>query len=421
MGGREDVARDSLAYNRTLSLKYHGLMIMSPAFPISARRRGPRVARWSTVLILIVTFSSSANAQSDDTAQPGSGSQVTESPNLTYSDAVVEKADRVLFDAGMRRSGNTIQSTQSAELSRLISSLARDRRELRLQQKAFAENQGKLAELEHKIEQLRHNDGDLNLELARVAGLDVGKNNRLVALINATRTQIGQLRKQGTEYEKAMQVARGELNTAEQEYAESVFQVRKQLDDLEQSIEVKLADRHVQIALSVMQANFNVPADVDADQITRVVEARLREFEKEVFQETIALDTTGSGPLFTMVSVNRQSIRMIVDSGATLVTLPAEAAEELQVSVPDDAPILRMQLANGQQISGRRVSLASVRVGQFEAKDVDAVVLEPIDHRAQPLLGLSYLNRYKFELDSAGKTLGLLRVDESDAQDAKNR
>lgn len=350
----------------------------------------------------------------------GAASQASDSPAVKYSDAIVEKADKVLLDAGLRRSGNSLQCTDAAAFSRLLSALARNRRELRLEQNAVAEAQAKLTAFENRLNQLQRQDGEFNLQLARVAGLDVAKNNRIVAMINATRTQIGQLQKQRVAHEKTVQAMRGQLNTAEQSYAESVFQARKRCDELEQTIQTQLQDGQVKIAIGVIHANFDVPIEIDAEQIIQSLENRLRDFEKEVFQETIALEASRSGALFTMVSVNQQSIRMIIDSGATLITLPADAAEELQVVVPDDAPILRMQLANGQQISGRRIVLASVRVGQFEAKDVDAVVLEPITQKAEPLLGLSYLDRYKFELDSSAKTLGLLRVDDSDETDAKN-
>ncbi|WP_246113021.1 retropepsin-like aspartic protease [Allorhodopirellula solitaria] len=359
-----------------------------------------------------------ASVYADGPTAAASDSNTT-APSVTYSAAVVEKAETVLLDAGLRRSGKSIQSTDAAELSRTLSGLGRERRELQLQQKAFTVSQNQGAMFENEINQLKNQDGELNLQLARVAGIDVAKNNRLVALINATRTKIEQLKKQHGEHKELIQKARAKINTAEQGYAESVFQVRKQIDELEDTIQTQLENGQVQIAISVMNANFDVPKDVDAEQVLHAIENRFRDFEQEVFQETIELNAAPSGALYTMVSVNQQSVRMIIDSGATLVTLPADAAKELQIVVPDDAPILRLQLANGQQISGRRVKLSSVRVGQFEAEDVDAVVLEAIPLKAEPLLGLSYLNRYKFELDSAGKTLGLLRVDDADSPDAQ--
>lgn len=382
------------------------------------------LARLAASLLISLPVSGSsilspAIVRAGEGAPSGPPSQTIDSPAKKYSDAVVAKAETILLQAGLRRSGPSLQSTDAAELSRLLSAIARSRRELRLQQNEVTNARATLTALANEIDQLQHQDGELNVQLARVAGLDVGKNNRLVALINATRSQVRQLRKQHTAQDKTVQTARADLNSAEQKYAESVFQVRKRFDEVQQTIHTHLQDRRVQIAVGVMHTNFDVPDDIDAEQIVRSVDNRLRDFEKEVFQETIALDASPSGALFTMVSINQQSIRMIIDSGATLVMLPAEVAATLHVTIPDDAPIVRLQLATGEQISGRRVTLESVRVGQFEAKEVEAVVLEAMGLKPEPLLGMSYLNRYKFELDSAGKTLGLLRVDESEDTVAK--
>lgn len=333
-----------------------------------------------------------------------------------YSEAVVAKADAVLKDAGLRRSGKALQSTEAAELSRVLSGITRSRRELRLEQKKLLDTQTKLASIEAEISKLNRQDGELNLQLARVAGLDVSSNNRLVALINATRTQISELRKQRTAQQSVVRAVRSQVNQSEEKYAESVFQARKRITDLTHAVTEGLQNPKVQIAIDVIHANFDVPKEVDAISILRTLDNRLRDFEKEVFRETIPLDVGSNGSLFTMVSVNQQAIRMVIDSGATLITLPANAAAKLQVTVPDDAPVVPLVLANGGKINGRRVVLKTVRVGQFEAKDVEAVVLEPIAANAEPLLGLSFLDRYKFELDSSAKTLGLLRIDESDAK-----
>ncbi|MFG0289641.1 MAG: TIGR02281 family clan AA aspartic protease [Rhodopirellula sp. JB044] len=342
-----------------------------------------------------------------------------ESPNTArpaYSQTVVAKADAILKDAGLRRSGKALQSTEATDFSRRLSGITRDRRELRLKQKAFAESESKLDVIESEISKLNRQDGELNLQLARVAGLDVTSNNRIVALINATRTQLAEMRKRRSAQKQVVQLARAKINEAEETYAESVFQARKQLDQMTQTIQQNLQDSQVRIAIDVMNANFDVAKEIDAETIVKALDGRLRDFEKEVFRESIPLDVSSGGSLFTMVSINQQAIRMVIDSGATLVTLPANAAAQLQVNVPDDAPVISLVLADGGKIDGRRVTLDSVRVGQFEAKHVDAVVLEPVAANAEPLLGLSFLDRYKFELDSASRTLGLLRIDNTDAE-----
>jgi len=383
--------------------------------PIGVAIHSWRLISLSTVLIGSGFLFAAPTTAEDD---PGVGKRDAEtaSSRVSYPPAVVDKADAVLKQAGLRRSGKAIQSTEAAELNRLLSGITRRRRELRLEQKVFTEAQNNVDIIVAEIDKLNHHDGELNLQLARVAGLDVAGNNRIVAMINATRTRIGELRKQRTLQVKIVESVRAAFNQSEEKYAETVFQARKRVDELSANIDSQLDDPQVQIAINVMHANFDVPKEIGSNQILRALDYRLRDFEKEVFQEDISLEVAPGGSLLTMVSVNQQAIRMVIDSGATLITLPADVAAKLQIVIPEDAPVLQLVVANGTQITGRRVILESVRVGQFEAKNVEAVVLQPINAKAEPLLGLSFLDRYKFELDSSAKTLGLLRVDDSEDQ-----
>lgn len=330
-----------------------------------------------------------------------------------YADSVVEKADSILKDAGLRRSGKGLQFTNAVDLSRQLSALARERRDLRLQQTELESAEQQLETLSQNLAKLNRTDRDLNLQLAQIAGTDVASNNRIVALINATRSQSAEMRRlQQTQRETILDL-RGKLNDVEQAYSENVFQTRKTLDVFDEKLNQSLSDPQVKIALEVMHRNFELPLEISSSQILRSFDSRLASLEKEVFQDSINLQAGSNGSLFAMVSVNGQAIKMIVDSGATLVTLPAEFAEQLKVPIPIDAATVSLALANGQRITGRRIQLASVRVGEFEAEDVDAVVLEPIAGNAQPLLGLSYLDRYKFEINPTAKTLGLLQVQTS--------
>ena len=101
---------------------------------------------------------------------------------------------------------------------------------------------------------------------------------------------------------------------------------------------------------------------------------------------------------------------MVVDSGAAMVALPSATATELGIKVPLDARVIKLMLADGRTISAHGVTLPRVRIGEFEAENVEAAVLDDVSIQAEPLLGMSFLGNFKFEVDSAGKTLKLLRV-----------
>jgi aspartyl protease family protein len=93
-----------------------------------------------------------------------------------------------------------------------------------------------------------------------------------------------------------------------------------------------------------------------------------------------------------------------------LVSLPAAVATELQIAVPADARQMMLVLADGRTIAARGVTLQRVRVGPFEAENVEAAVLDASATGAEPLLGMSYLGNFRFEIDAAEKSLKMLRV-----------
>lgn len=98
------------------------------------------------------------------------------------------------------------------------------------------------------------------------------------------------------------------------------------------------------------------------------------------------------------------TLRFLVDTGASYVTLSDTQFLHLGVPLPPAAPAAVLRLANGEEIRGRRVTLRSVRIGTLEVTEVTAVVLP--DHPGfVPLLGMSFLNRCRWRCGASGDLL----------------
>lgn len=105
----------------------------------------------------------------------------------------------------------------------------------------------------------------------------------------------------------------------------------------------------------------------------------------------------GSGGHFTAQgTINGKAARFVVDTGATFVSMGAADAQRFGLDYKAGQPGYA-QTANGV-MPAWRVKLASVRVGDVEVFDVDALVSQ------QPipaiLLGNSFLNRFQMKRDS---------------------
>jgi len=117
---------------------------------------------------------------------------------------------------------------------------------------------------------------------------------------------------------------------------------------------------------------------------------------------TLAADTRGH--FFAEASVNDVPMRLVVDTGASLVVLSGADASRLGVDWRE-GPRRMMQTANGTT-AGYLVKLDKVKVGGIELTNVEGMVLEQ-GLGAVGLLGMSFLNRVEMQRD--GQTMTLIR------------
>jgi len=100
--------------------------------------------------------------------------------------------------------------------------------------------------------------------------------------------------------------------------------------------------------------------------------------------------------------INGTAIRFTVDTGSTLVALPAREARRLGLDYRKGQPVL-MNTANGSA-AGYRVLLDTVRVGEVTVNGVDAVVMEG-EGLPVALLGMSFLRRMDIRREGEIMTL----------------
>ncbi|MGB1814195.1 MAG: retropepsin-like aspartic protease family protein [Rubripirellula sp.] len=325
-----------------------------------------------------------------------------------YSPEVVAKAEKILEEHSLRRGGKQIQATGTTVVTRGISALSREKRELRLMQKDWDASGLRLKVLRQQLQQLKQQRAELSLQLARVAG-DTTANNRIVGLLNVNNNQMEQVVAEREKTKEQMTAKRAVLSEAESKYAEKILAIRKQFTLLESAVQEALVDDQVAIALRVMHANFETPATLTADQILAALDKRVERVEQEVFSENIPLQVENRS-MYVNVVVGNKTTRMVVDSGASLICLPARIATELGIAIPANAPKMELVVANGDRIGARGVILPRVRIGEFEVENVDAAVLDVAADAAEPLLGMSFLDHFKFEINAADRTLKMLRV-----------
>ncbi len=95
------------------------------------------------------------------------------------------------------------------------------------------------------------------------------------------------------------------------------------------------------------------------------------------------------GHFFADVMLNGQRVRMLVDSGASMIVINESEARALGLNPPPSAYTGRAMTANGE-VDYAPIRIASVRIGDVERIDVPAGVMRG-ETLGQPLLGQSFL------------------------------
>lgn len=116
---------------------------------------------------------------------------------------------------------------------------------------------------------------------------------------------------------------------------------------------------------------------------------------------TLTADT--GGHFVTIAVVNGISIRFMVDTGASLVTISSGDARRAGVHYLSGQKAL-LQTANGT-MPAYRVKFDTVRLGDITLNNVDGVVVEGNVMGELGLLGLSFLNRVEMRRDGTTMTL----------------
>ena len=115
----------------------------------------------------------------------------------------------------------------------------------------------------------------------------------------------------------------------------------------------------------------------------------------------IVLTESSGGHFMTAGQINGRAVQFMVDTGATSIAMSTLDAERAGINYKNGQAVL-ISTANGTA-QGFRIKLNSVRVGDVEVFDVDAVVTpQPMPFM---LLGNSFLTRFQMKRDSNLLTL----------------
>ncbi|MDH5612321.1 MAG: TIGR02281 family clan AA aspartic protease [Gammaproteobacteria bacterium] len=151
---------------------------------------------------------------------------------------------------------------------------------------------------------------------------------------------------------------------------------------------------------------------VDSDQATLEVDGKRQSYalgssvslsfsKAASVEEKVFADDRGM--FMSVGSINGQSVRFLVDTGATTVAMNTTQAKSLGVRYAIEGEAATASTASGF-VKAYRVRLKSVSLGKIRRRNIEAMVIDG-EHPGPVLLGMSFLGDLKVE--KAGNTLTL--------------
>ncbi len=110
-----------------------------------------------------------------------------------------------------------------------------------------------------------------------------------------------------------------------------------------------------------------------------------------------------SGSYTTRGSINGRAAKMLVDTGASSVSMSAAQARRLGIPYRSRGKEVAVNTVAGE-VKGYAVKLDRVKVGSIELRDIDAVVVEG-ENPPDILLGMTFLNKVRMHNQGALLTL----------------
>ena len=157
---------------------------------------------------------------------------------------------------------------------------------------------------------------------------------------------------------------------------------------------LKVGEKTPEGVVLVSVGNGSAVLEVDGKRQTLEMGQHFETASMTSSRTSVTLAQDGYGHYRTEAYVNGLRVRFLVDTGATLVSLPVAEAQRLGINYLQGTPGYS-QLADRRRVVSYRVILESVTVGDITLYNIDGVV----QGGGEPLLGMSFLSRTEMRND----------------------
>lgn len=327
---------------------------------------------------------------------------------LVIADAA--SAEALLKDKGLTKQGTSFVLAGEAELTKGMVDIRKVQTDMTKSSRELEKAEKKQGAVKSYIAGKEFEVRKLNEELAK-PGISVQKNNELIAKLNILDADIKKI-VQGPLKETQSEVmeANDAFIKARQIYIEKTVALASLAEKLKTGYDGLAKDAAIAAALTEIEEETKKKFTLGPSAAAKSTLALVERNNKSILSESIPVKVEGDVPMVDVIINGKTRRTMVFDTGAGIVSIPADLAKEIGLVPSADTPKLRLQLADGKIVEAWQMTLKSVTVGPFTVENVDCAVLPEELIAAQPLLGGSFTSHFVYKLDLKSQKLDMTKV-----------
>jgi clan AA aspartic protease (TIGR02281 family) len=318
------------------------------------------------------------------------------------------KALEALKEKGLKGSGGYYIVAEETELSKGLSDLRALERSVNLAQKAFTVLEKQRAENDAIIAQLTADNRKLRDLYDRTQ--DNFQSNRIINKLNSNLEELNRRQKMSFDPDTGKEV-RGKLSKVRDEYLTKVMALRKAADAAKKKYEELAGDASVKSTIEMANKEFEREYELGPSKAFAANLKTLEKLEAKVLSESIALRKEANTWRIDVVLNGKGPKPMVFDTGASSISLPYDMAKDIGLDLSDDAPKVSVSIADGSTVTATKHTIDTVRVGKFEASNVECLVMPANFTNVPPLLGGAFINRFNYKMDPDTGKLTLSKLE----------
>jgi clan AA aspartic protease (TIGR02281 family) len=325
---------------------------------------------------------------------------------ISFSRAADKSPDEVLTANELMKFGPFYVLDADFKLSESLRNLRKAQAEVEAYAAKRKAREADIARSKNYIVQWGREQENINQQMTNTK--DTREYNRLVGELNARSTRITEAAK----FIEKTQVELGKMTPPAADPISATLNLAEQLEAAQAHYEKVAASEDVKNAIAKLNDGSKIRLRLGPTDQFKTELAKLRKQRDVLNAGVIRFVIEGGVPTVRATINGTVNTSMVVDSGAALVTLTADIAKQASLEPKKDDEEVTLTVADGKQVKARLTTIASLRVGQYLAKDVVVAILPETAGAATCLLGGTFLKQFTYNMDLVAKVLRLAPISE---------